>query len=185
MEISGSMLEWLLPEYDVYCVYQKHPGKLFEYPALRFAQWLSLMFNIEIILYLHTKGAANFKPVQNLVRELWKYEFTKSRKNIYIKSIKKNITDIALPFRKKECTWFNGMFISHRAFNLIGDIPYSSNRWYYESIFRSSNDKLRNIIRIKGILNDNITPRYLFKKLNQYLKGKSKKQKKIKKKIKH
>ena len=82
MEISGSMLEWLLPEYDVYCVYQKHPGKLFEYPALRFAQWLSLMFNIEIILYLHTKGAANFKPVQNLVRELWKYEFTKSRKNI-------------------------------------------------------------------------------------------------------
>ena len=32
--------EWLLPEYNVYTVYQKYPGKLFEYPALRFAQWL-------------------------------------------------------------------------------------------------------------------------------------------------
>ena len=34
------MNEWLLPEYNVYTVYQKYPGKLFEYPALRFAQWL-------------------------------------------------------------------------------------------------------------------------------------------------
>lgn len=26
--------------YNVYIVYQKFPGKLFEYPALKFAQWL-------------------------------------------------------------------------------------------------------------------------------------------------
>ena len=42
IEIANSMIEWLLPEYDIYCVYQKYPGKLFEFPALRFAQWLSL-----------------------------------------------------------------------------------------------------------------------------------------------
>ena len=41
LEIEKSMLQWLLPEYDVYCIYQKYPGKLFEYPALRFAQWIS------------------------------------------------------------------------------------------------------------------------------------------------
>ena len=42
IKIAKSMLDWLLPEYDVYCVYQKYPRRLFEYPALRFAQWLSL-----------------------------------------------------------------------------------------------------------------------------------------------
>ena len=45
LKIAKSMFNWLLPEYDVYCVYQKYPGFLFEYPALRFAQWLSLNFN--------------------------------------------------------------------------------------------------------------------------------------------
>ena len=40
LAIEKEMNEWLLPEYNVYTVYQKYPGKLFEYPALRFAQWL-------------------------------------------------------------------------------------------------------------------------------------------------
>ena len=60
LKIEKSMLEWLLPEYEVYSVYQKYPGNLYEYPALRFAQWFSLFYNISIILYVHTKGAANF-----------------------------------------------------------------------------------------------------------------------------
>ena len=36
-EIEDEMLEWLLPEYDVWCIIQPEPGLLFEYPALRFA----------------------------------------------------------------------------------------------------------------------------------------------------
>ena len=48
LKIADLMLQWLLPEYDVYCVYQKYPGLLYEYPALRFAQWFSLFFNIYI-----------------------------------------------------------------------------------------------------------------------------------------
>ena len=48
LQIEKSMLDWLLPEYDVYCIYQKYPGILFEYPALRFAQWLSLNFKKQI-----------------------------------------------------------------------------------------------------------------------------------------
>jgi len=35
--ICDEMLAWLKPEYDVWCVYQRLPGRLFEYPALRFA----------------------------------------------------------------------------------------------------------------------------------------------------
>ncbi len=39
-KIEIEMLEWLILNYDVYCVYQDYPGKYFEYPALRFAQWI-------------------------------------------------------------------------------------------------------------------------------------------------
>lgn len=37
LAIRDEMLAWLKPEYDVWCVYQRLPGRLFEYPALRFA----------------------------------------------------------------------------------------------------------------------------------------------------
>ncbi len=43
------MIDWLLPEYDIYCVYQKYPGDLYEYPYLRFAQWISQTFNKTIL----------------------------------------------------------------------------------------------------------------------------------------
>lgn len=119
LHIEKNMLNWLLPEYDVYCVYQKYPGTLFEFPALRFAQWLSMVVNKQIILYLHTKGAFNYRIIQDQIRELWKYEFTQNRKKIYIKLLKNNYTDISTPFRWGSATWFNGMFISKRAFNLI------------------------------------------------------------------
>ena len=40
LKIENEINDWLLPEYNVYTVYQKFPGKLYEYPALRFAQWI-------------------------------------------------------------------------------------------------------------------------------------------------
>ena len=163
------MLEWLIPEYDVYCVYQKYPGNLFEYPALRFAQWLSLLFNIKIILYIHTKGAFHQNKNQDIVRELWKYEFTNPRKNIYINLLKNNLADISLPFRYGIWTWFNGMFISYRAFYLVGTIEYfKANRWYYESLFRNSIINITSI-RFKGVLNDSINARYIGSEIIKYL----------------
>lgn len=169
IQIANEMLEWLIPEYDVYCVYQKYPGNLFEYPALRFAQWLSLIFNIKIILYIHTKGAFYPNKHQDKVRDLWKYEFSNPRKNIYINLLKNNFSDITLPFRYEKSTWFNGMFISNRAFNLINTIEYcKSNRWYYESLFRQSNNNLNNI-RLKGVLNDSLSPKYVDFEINKYL----------------
>ena len=168
LEIANSMIKWLLPEYDIYCVYQKYPGELFEYPALRFAQWLSLRFNINIILYVHTKGAFHYEHAyQEKVRKLWKLEFTSPRKKIYVQLIKKNMTDIASPFRNGACTWYNGMFISNRAFNLINTIQYYKyNRWTYESLFINKN------IRFRGILNDKITPNQIGFEQDRYINKK-------------
>lgn len=156
-KIEKSMIDWLLPEYDVYCIYQKYPGLLYEYPALRFAQWFSLFYNITVLLYVHTKGAFYNTPIQNSIRKLWKHEFTDNRKKIYISLLKNNISDISLPFRQGACTWYNGMFISNRAFTLINEIKLNqTDRWYYEELFKFSNQSCNNI-RFKGILNDNVS----------------------------
>ena len=158
LKIENSMLDWLLPEYDVYCVYQKYPGIMYEYPALRFAQWLSLNYNKKIILYVHTKGSYNYNEFQNKVRFVWKHEFTKPQSYKYTQLIEKNITDISLPFRNRACTWYNGMFISYRAFKAIKEIPYYKDilRHYYECLIFAETKKNSYIIRFKGVLIDKI-----------------------------
>ncbi len=152
------MLDWLLPEYDVYCVYQKYPGNMYEYPALRFAQWFSLNYNKRIILYVHTKGAYNYNNFQNIVRNVWKHEFTNPQSYKYIQLLQENITDISLPFRNTACTWYNGMFISYRAFNAIKEIPYHKDilRHYYECLTFKEPKNSSFIIRFKGVLIDKI-----------------------------
>ena len=157
IDIATSMLKWLILEYNVYCIYQKYPGTLYEYPALRFAQWFSLMFNVSLVLYIHTKGAFNDNKGQAKVRALWRHEFTSPRKEIYIQLIEKDIFDISLPYRFQVCTWFNGMFISKKAFNLTNILP-NKIRYYYESLFGSSIIPFANI-RIKGVINDSISAR--------------------------
>ena len=37
INIANSMLEWLINEYDVYCIYQKFSVYMYEYQSLRFA----------------------------------------------------------------------------------------------------------------------------------------------------
>ena len=153
IRIEKEMLKWLLPEYDIYSVYQKYPGILYEYPALRFAQWIIYALNKTIILYLHTKGAFNPSIYQGYVRKIWRNEFQKTKDNIYIQYILSNKTDISIPFRKDGYTWLNGMFISKRAFDLIPEVQISKVRHFYEcNLFNLAN------IRIKGILNDNQSP---------------------------
>ena len=71
LQIRDEMLSWLLNEYNVYCVEQKMPGKLFEYPALRFAQWLCIEKGCEDVLYVHTKGAGRPSDVQKKIRKMW------------------------------------------------------------------------------------------------------------------
>lgn len=71
LQIRDEMLSWLLKEYNVYCVEQEMPGKLFEYPALRFAQWLCIEKGYEDVLYVHTKGAGRPSDVQKKIRKMW------------------------------------------------------------------------------------------------------------------
>ena len=171
LQIEKKMIEWLLQEYDVYCVYQKYPGILYEYPALRFAQWLSIKSNIEIILYIHTKGAFNKSPFQEKIRNLWKHEFTNPRSSLYISLLRNNVTDVSLPFRNGLKTWLNGMFISNRAFKMINKIDYhKGNRYYYENqIFANIKGKNNNI-RIFGVLNDSISSFNVYGQVNIFLK---------------
>ena len=66
--IEDRMMEWLTPCYNVISVYQKPDGKLFEYPALRLAQYLCTQSkSAPYCLYIHTKGAANWKTLQAAV----------------------------------------------------------------------------------------------------------------------
>ena len=51
---------------------------------------------------------------------------------VYIQLLKNNISDISVPFRYRACTWFNGMFISNRAFEMVKEIPLVNWRFYYE-----------------------------------------------------
>ena len=102
------------------------------------------------LLYLHTKGAThnNIGDRSKIIRKLWKHEFTKPRNNLYISYILNNKYDIVTPLSNNNITWYNGMYISKRAFEL-NNIFKSKKRFIYEFIFK--NDKTR----IKGIISEN------------------------------
>lgn len=150
LKIEKELTYWLEKDYDIYKVYQKYPGILYEYPALKFAQWLvENKNNISFLLYLHTKGASHKMITQrdNLIKNLWKTEFSKPRNQLYISQLISNKADVVTPLRTGIITWYNGMFISKRAFQL-NNILENRNRYIYEFYFKNNNT------RIKGILSN-------------------------------
>ena len=163
--IEKEMLHWLMPVYDVYYVYQKSPGILYEYPAIRFAQWILEKLNKSLVLYLHTKGASHTHPIQEFIRYFWKNEFKSPRNKFYIKPILNNQTDVSAPFRINRITWFNGMFISKRAFDIIGEVPKFKNRFQYEGGLFNNDD-----IRIIGLIKDNQPAPTLRDEMEKHLK---------------
>ena len=151
-KIEIEMLEWLIIDYDVYCVYQDYPGKYFEYPALRFAQWIIKKKNRDICLYIHTKGAINIHK-SHIIRNCWKNEYSGINKFKYINPIKNNITDVtSITSSKERILWFNGFFINKKAFETIGEIKFLNRRHYYEGLFMKYKQ-----IRTLGILKNNAT----------------------------
>ncbi len=147
LKIKKEMLSWLTKEYNVYCVNQAVPGRLYEYPALRFAQWLCSQGD-EWVLYVHTKGAAKPRLTQMKVRKMWKYQFTGSAAEDYISSL--DNYDVVCPLLgPNNETWHNGMFISKSAFEKIGDIVLSDDRYHYQRLFRRSKIKARGILKEK------------------------------------
>ena len=145
--IEKEMLKWLLPEYDVYCVYQKYPGKLYEYPAIRFAQYIVNYKNINIALYIHTKGAFFPSLIQSDIRNIWKNEYTGFNKLNYINPLKNNIVDVTCILTNKgKITWFNSFFASKKGFNYLDKIKPSNNRYNFESQFSKTNAKILGIL---------------------------------------
>lgn len=88
-----------MPEYDIYWVYQKSPGILYECPAIRFAQWILEKLNKSLVFYLHIKGASYDHRFQQFIRNFCKIEFKSQRNKIYIEPILNNQTDVSAPFR--------------------------------------------------------------------------------------
>ena len=77
---------------------------------------------IEYLLYVHTKGAVFKNPTQKKIRELWKHEFTGQRAEDYIKEIGDGYDIVAPLTGPNNQTWYNGMFISHTAFDKMSII---------------------------------------------------------------
>ena len=79
---------------------------------------------------------------------MWKREFTGSRAKLYMN----DETDVTCPFcgTSKE-TWYNGMFISMHAFELIGRLALTDDRYDYQRLFRNHPD-----VKVKGIIKNNI-----------------------------
>lgn len=153
LSIADEMLSWITSEYDVYCVIQKAPGGLYEYPALRFAQWLADKTEHEFILYVHTKGAFFKNPTQKMIRNLWKHEFTRLRLQDYIKELN-NGYDVVCPLTGPDSqTWYNGMIISKNAFSKIKKIVPQKDRYAFQRLFSS--------LKIKGMLKENVRPDFL------------------------
>jgi len=170
LKIEIEMLEWLILNYDVYCVYQDYPGKYFEYPALRFAQWIIKKKKRDICLYIHTKGAGNNHQLQVHVRNCWKNEYSGINKFKYINPIKNNITDITSIISSKErILWFNGFFINKNAFEIIGEIKFLNHRHHYEGLFIKYKQ-----IRTLGILKNNATAYDAIEFVNKYINEKYK-----------
>lgn len=173
LQIKQELLEWLSPEYDVFCCEQDPPGELFEYPAIYYALNLAIRM-CEPVLYIHTKGAGNAVPknykeymmhpsvnfpkeatpedCQVVVRKMWKVEFTGERVTKYMDVLHTTIPTVACPFTGKEkITWQNAWFINcSGATELLKTFHLSSDRYYYEWLFNKTN------VVVKGIVNDNI-----------------------------
>ena len=88
----------------------------------------------------------------------------------YIKPILNNQTDVSAPFRINRVAWYNGMFISKRAFNIIGEVPKFINRYHYEGSLFNNTD-----IRIIGIIKDNQSRLTLGNEVHKHLKYLNKK----------
>ena len=120
------------------------PGKLFEYPALRFAQWLCCENKCEDVLYVHTKGAGRPSDVQKKIRKMWEMQFTEVQGEKYRVMLGEFDVICPLSGRYGE-TWFNGMLISKRAFENIGTIRPEKDRYVYQRLFLGQ--KVRGMLR--------------------------------------
>ena len=85
--IKERLTKYLKPRFDILYIEQEPPGKLYEYPAIKYALKLAIEMD-EPVLYIHTKGASDPHHMwyQTPVKKLWEHEFgTKKVEDSYKK----------------------------------------------------------------------------------------------------
>lgn len=176
-KIKEEMLKWLNPNYNVLCIKQEPPGKLFEYPALKYAIKIAIELN-QPVLYIHTKGAGNpvrgtapcaaypvgYRAIdcmpankknedwQGCVRNMWKHEFTENIEK-YFEVVNTDEPVVACPYHSKtnKITWQNAFVMNPAAAKEVNkSFHQTSNRYYYECIFDGTK------VNVVGIRLDNI-----------------------------
>lgn len=171
LAIKDEMLTWLKDHFDVLCIEQEPPGKLFEYPAIKYAIKTAIEMN-EPVLYIHTKGAGNKaapgfikekmtklcsnfpkeatgEDAQQVVRNMWKHEFTENLQ-AYLDAVNTKEPTVACPYSgKTKTTWFNGFIMNPAAANELSKTFHQAmSRYYYETMFENTS------IKVIGIRNN-------------------------------
>lgn len=142
--IKDEMFEWLEPLYDVQCFV--HDGSKFEYPALRYAQTMSISSGLPV-LYLHTKGAYNRADLSAEVRRMWRHEFGQNR-DLYFRLVSRPYAVVACPFTGSDkTTWYNGFVANTRAWSEIPPIESISNRMKAERLFIGQHPQVIGVVR--------------------------------------
>lgn len=159
--IAQDMLRWLCDYYEVHEVV--HNGLRFEYPATDYASRLSRQTG-RPVLYIHTKGAHYIRKRTPKVRRMWADEFTRNLHS-YFKAVDCSTPAVATPFTGKDKeTWLNAFVANAEAFDAIGDIKITDDRFYYERLFCGSD------VDVKGIIMDDIIePAESRAKMHQYI----------------
>lgn len=135
MIIKDRISNYLKLRFDILYIEQDPPGKLFEYPAIKYALKMAIEMN-EPVLYIHTKGAADPHHTwyQTPVKKLWEYEFGTKKVEESYKRVCCDEPLVICPIAgTANQTWWNGMIINPAAAKLImKTFHYDKNRFYYE-----------------------------------------------------
>ena len=147
MIIKDRISNYLKPRFDILYIEQDPPGKLFEYPAIKYALKTAIEMN-EPVLYIHTKGAADpwHAWYQKPVKKLWEREFgTDKVLDSYRKACCNEPIIICPIAGSAKQTWWNGMIINPAAAKLLmKTFHFDTDRYYYE--YRMCNVPGMNVI---------------------------------------
>lgn len=139
--IRDQMRTWLDKAYDVTEVQVEPPNDvLFEEPFLRKACEVALESG-EPVLYLHTKGAAMYNPVQCRVRDFWKWTFGEDGDR-YFALADKEVPTCSSWFGTEEdpCCWYNGFVMNVPAARAILNVlnPHKDRYWFERGLFEEA-----------------------------------------------
>lgn len=133
--VKERITNYLKDRFNILYIEQESPGKMFEYPAIKYALQMAIEMN-EPVLYIHTKGAVdpNHSWYQKSAKQLWEHEFGTDKVYEIYNLLNINKPLIACPIiGSHNETWFNGKMINSAAAKIILEtFHFDNNRYYYE-----------------------------------------------------